>query len=297
MRRLCYRPRRWTRRGPDGFSIVESLVALPILLFFGFVVVQIGLLWHAKFALSHAALVAARHASLHHGSDQSIRDGVVLGLFPLVRPIKTASELGPALFHSSLEVSQGIALGWIRWEVLSPTRQSFQDWGSPADPVLSPGASAQEIEIPAHGVAGLANRLRPHSGVVSAHQGLPVGTSSGQTLIEANNLKLFLQVGVPLQMPLAGQLLARALSVWAGCSFGVSRPERPIGMIQFGLDADPNRLHPSIECRSLATFDGEGRWRPRWPLSAAAVVQMQTNARQGVMVLRDRQQSPTNPAR
>lgn len=284
----------WPRReSPSGMSMVESLLALPVLLFFGFVIVQVGLLWHAKFALTHAALVAAQQGSLSHGSHQAIRDGVIRGLFPLFGRAKTPSELGPELLRASLEVSRGIALGWIRWEVISPTQQSFQDWGERADPLLSPGVALGDTEIPAHGVAGLAGRRKPKTGIAEFYQGLPVGSASGQTLLEANNLKVHLQVGIPLQMPVAGQMMARALSFWAGCGFGLTHPARPIGLVDFGRDADPSRFHPSIQCRALSNFDDRGRWAPRWPVGASAVVQMQSNARQSLMVLRDRQQSPT----
>lgn len=277
---------------PDGMSIVESLLALPVLLFVGFVIVQIGLLWHAKFAVSHAALVAARHASLHHGSNTAVRDGVVQGLFPLMGRAKSVSEISGAIFKSGAEVTQGIAMGWIQWEILSPTRQSFSDWGAPGDPILSPGVSLGDIEIPAHGVAGLATRKRPASGVAEMIQGLPVGVRSGQTLLEANNLKLHLKVGIPLQMPLAGPLIARVLGLWSGCGFGLHQPSHRVGLVDFGPDTAASLLHPSIECRALAAVDTQGHWRPRWPVEASAVVQMQSNARQSLMVLRDRQQSP-----
>lgn len=280
------------RLGPSGMSIVESLLALPVLLFVGFVIIQIGLLWHAKFAVSHAALIAARHASLHYGSNAAVRDGVVQGLFPLLGRANSISEISGGIFKSGAEVTQGIVMGWIRWEVLSPTRQSFVDWGAPGDPILSPGVSPGDIEIPAHGVAGLAARRRPTSGVAEVIQGLPVGARSGQTLLEANNLKLHLQVGIPLQMPLAGRLLARALSLWSGCGFGMGQPVHRVGLVDFGSDTAPSLLPPSIECRALAAVDAQGHWRPRWPIEASATVQMQTNARQSLMVVRDRQQSP-----
>lgn len=280
------------RSQPGGMSIVESLLALPVLLFVGFVIIQIGLLWHAKFAISHAALIAARHTSLHHGSAAAVRDGVVQGLFPLMGRANSISEISAAIFKSGAEVTQGIAMGWIRWEILSPTRQSFADWGAPGDPILSPGVFPGDVEIPAHGVAGLAVRRQPASGVAEIIQGLPVGNSSGQTLLEANNLKLHLQVGIPLQMPLAGPLLARVLGLWSGCGFGLSKPIHRVGLINFGSEAAASLLHPSIECRALAAVDAQGSWRPRWPVEASATVQMQSNARQSLMVLRDRQQSP-----
>ncbi len=279
---------------PRGASLVEGLLALPVLLFTAFVVIQIGLLWHAKYAVTHAAHVAARHASVHHGSNTAIRDGLVHGLMPLVGQTQELRGITTALFKSAAEVTQGLAMGWIRWEVLSPTRQSFTDWGVPGDPVLSPGSSAQEREIPSVALTGLSQRRVPSSGVASRMDGLPVGVASGQTLLEANHLKLNLRVGIPLQMPLVSGLLARALAWWSGCGWSIRPPEERVGLINFGVGVQPSIAMGSIECRALAARDLKGNWRPRWPVETAVVIQMQSNARQSVMVLRDRQ-APRQP--
>lgn len=274
---------------PRGAAFVEALMTLPILLFIGFVVIQIGLLWHAKYAVIHAVHVAARHASVHHGSDHAIRDGVIQGLMPFVSKADDVSELPSALFRSASELALGQAMGWIRWEVLSPTRQSFVDWGSAADPLLSPGSTPQEVEIPAVGLMGLTRRRLPSSGVRERVGGLPVGVVSGQTLVEANNLKINLRVGVPLQLPVAGRLLARSLSWWSGCGWSLSPRSDQLGLISFGVGADASLISNSLECRALAARDIHGNWQPRWPVEASAVIQMQSNARRSVMVLRDRQ--------
>jgi hypothetical protein len=284
---LLLKPR-LSHKMPKGFSVLEALLALPILIFVLFVVIQIGLLWHAKFALQNAVVVAARHASVSHGSDAAIRDALVQGLAPLFSRSVSVSDLPTALFRSGAELSQGLAFGWLRWEVLSPTRQSFQDWAKPADRYLSPTAGAGELEIPSAPLPALATRAIPLSGVARRVGGLPVGLASGQTLLEANTLKLKLQFGVPLSMPIAGQLLAKALSLWSGCGWPNTAAQTRIGLVNYGVGATPSLVSSNIECRALAARDLQGRWKPRWPIQVFAVVSMQSHARRSVMVLRDR---------
>lgn len=277
---------------PKGASLVETVVAIPFLLFLLSIILQLGLIWHAKFAVSHAALVATRQASLNHGSDAAIRDGLVYGLLPLVGKTDGINGLTTGLFRSGAEIAHGLAMGWIRWEVLSPTRQSFVDWGEPADRLLSEGMSPGEIEIPAAALPAISQRRQPRSGVLTRLDGLPVGSASGQTLIDANNLKVYFQVGIPLRLPVAGKLLAKTLALWQGCGWALNAPDDRLGLVNFGSGANPSLLSSSVECRSLAARDLSGDWQPRWPVGASALIQMQSNARQSVMVLRDRQHYP-----
>ena len=275
---------------PRGFSVVESLLALPVLLFVAFAIIQIGLLWHARFALTHAALVAARHASTHHADDRAIRDGLVQGLMPFVSKANSLSEMPAALFRSGAELAIGLAAGWIRWEVLSPTEKSFSDWGAPADSFFSANAAIGEIEIPATQMASAILHKTPSSGVSGYSDGYPIGQYSGQTLIDANVLKLRLQVGVPLNMPFAGTLMAKALGYFSGCGLlnaADSERRTPVGAIDFGRSAKGSMFSPQIECRALAARDADGNWRPRWPISVTTSVLMQSNPRKSVMKLAD----------
>ena len=274
---------------PKGASLLETVIAIPILLFLLSIILQLGLIWHAKFAVSHAAVVATRQASLNHGSHAAIRDGLVYGLLPLVGKTEGIKDLTTGLFRSGAEVTQGLAMGWIRWEVLSPTRQSFLDWGESADRLLSEGVSPGEIEIPAAALPAISQRRQPKSGVLTRLDGLPVGSASGQTLIDANNLKVYFQVGIPLRLPVAGKLLAKTLALWQGCGWSFNAPDDRLGLVNFGSGATPSLLSSSVECRSLAARDLSGDWQPRWPVGASAIIQMQSNARQSLMVLRDRQ--------
>lgn len=276
---------------PKGSALLEAAIVIPIFLFVVLIIMQLGILWHAKFAVSHAALISARHASLHHGSNTAIRDGLVVGLLPLVGKTQEIKQLPTGLIRSGEEVAMGVSMGWIRWEVLSPTRQSFLDWGRPLDRMLSP-TSVGDIEIPAESLPSIAQRLQPKSGVLTRLEGLPVGSASGQTLIDANNLKVYYQIGIPLRLPVVGKLIAKTLALFQGCGWSLNSPSDRIGLVDFGAGVTPGILSPKIECRALAARDLSGEWQPRWPINAAAVIQMQTSARQSLMVLRDRKDYP-----
>jgi len=284
---VCHR--RGLRR-PSGFSVVEAILALPVLLFAALLVLQVGLLWQAKLSVGYAANLAARQASLEHGHRSAIRDGLVQGLLPLVGRSQGLSDLPKALWSSGAELTAGLLAGWIRWEVLSPTLQSFQDWGEPGDPLLTAGARAEDLEIPSAPLPALALRRRPKSGVVGDIEGLPIGRVSGQTLLDANTLKLHLSVGVPLNVPLAGKLMARLLSAWHACGL-VSGQDR-MGVLRLGQGSVPVLSLGKPECSALAARGIKGNWTPRWPVEASAVVRMQSNARRSVMDLRPRQQDP-----
>jgi uncharacterized membrane protein (UPF0127 family) len=280
------------RLRPAGFSTVEVLIALPVLLLAALGALQVGLLWHAKFAVNHAVHHAARHASLHHGSHDSIRDALVQGLVPLFGKSQSLTDLPRAVLRSGAELTQGLAMGYLQWEVLSPTRQSFSDWGEVGDPILSPGVTSGDLEIPSSPLPALALRRKPRSGASGVIDGMLIGNVSGQTLLDANTMKLHLQVGVPLNLPIVGSVLARALARWEGCGLPAWGDRRnKIGVTDFGVGADPLMLSSRLECRALAARDLSGRWAPRWPVESSAVVRMQSHARQSLMRLRDRQQT------
>lgn len=65
---LC---RRWAvlrSRRDAGYSIVEAVITLPVLIFFTMVVVQYALLWHARHVAQAATQDAARAAAQYNAS-------------------------------------------------------------------------------------------------------------------------------------------------------------------------------------------------------------------------------------
>lgn len=282
-------PLPFQRRSPAGFSAVEALIALPILLLSTMLVIQVALLWHAKLGVIHAVNVAARHASLQHGSDRAVRDGLVRGLMPLFGRADGLTDIPAALLRTSSELTLGSVAGWTEVQVLSPTRQSFTDWARAVDPLMSPGVKAGEREIPSGPFPALALTTKPRSGSIGLVDGLPIGSASGQTLLDANTMSLRLRLGIPLKLPVGGPLLARALSVYFGCApiFKVPTQES-FGPVRLGAGSKPFALSDKIECRALSAHDIRGRWSPRWPVEGVAMVRMHSPARESVMALRDR---------
>ena len=115
-------------RMQSGIAGVESLVALPILLFLGLGALQFGLVFQARHALNHALVEAARAGSVAHADPQAIRTGLARGLLPWLYGAADIGEYAVNLGRAAVHVTQGQALGWLRLERVSPTVASFDDW-------------------------------------------------------------------------------------------------------------------------------------------------------------------------
>jgi hypothetical protein len=257
-------------RMQSGIAGVESLVALPILLFLGLGALQFGLVFQARHALNHALVEAARAGSVAHADPQAIRTGLARGLLPWLYGAADIGEYAVNLGRAAVHVTQGQALGWLRLERVSPTAASFDDWAEPArDANGDPIAGLREI--PNDNLAIRATRMQPASGRAGERSGEPIGAASGQTLSDANLLRLRLDYGVPLVVPVAGRLIAWALAAWDGCGLGVARRYGALG-----LDAPPAGGLPRLgTCALLAAPGG-----PRIAVALATTMRMQSPARE-----------------
>jgi hypothetical protein len=138
---------------------------------------------------------------------------------------------------------------------LSPTTASFDDWAEPARDANG-GLMADVREIPNDNLVARAEA-----------SGAPaVGAASGQTLADANLLRLRLEYGVPLVVPVVGRLIASAVRVWNECEIGA--PKR-IGLIR--LDTPQVNLRPrTFPCamygNGIATASGVAADTPRLPM-------------------------------
>lgn len=177
--------RRATRQRHSGTSTIELIIAFPILLMLGLGVIQFALIFHAKSALDYAALEAARAGSVANALPGPIREGLAKGLIPLLGGARDAAGYSMAWATSRVELARGEALGWIRIRQLNPTSESFADWGS--------GRTGGR-EIPNDNLV-----FRPAT----------VGSTSSQSIHDANLLELEVTYGVPLYVPLVGRLIAR----------------------------------------------------------------------------------------
>jgi hypothetical protein len=250
--------------------MVESLIALPLLFMVGLGAVQFALVMHARQALNFALIEAARAGSVGHAEAGAIRSGLSRGLVPWLYGANDLGEYAINLARAAVHIRQGEAIGWMSLVQLSPTTASFDDWAEPARDA-SGGLIADVREIPNDNLVARAE----------ASDAPAVGAASGQTLADANLLRLRLDYGVPLVVPVVGRLISSAVRVWNGCEIGL--PKR-IGLIR--LDAPQVNLGPRpFSCamygNGVATAAGVAADTPRLPMSLIATVRMQSPARQG----------------
>lgn len=183
-----------------GAGLVEFVLVAPTLLAMTMAALQYGMVFHARFSLNYAAFEGARAAALDHASIASIERALARALTPYFGGGDQPAALAAAAARARADVA-----GAIRIEILSPTRESFDDYHSP-DAARRAGTRARTIPS-----ASLPFRScppdRPGCNANPAHN------ASGQTLADANLLKLRITWGIPpqKQMPLAGRFFVWAL--------------------------------------------------------------------------------------
>jgi hypothetical protein len=258
--------------GERGSVALEWLLTLPIVLLVGLTVVQLGLVYHARQALRYALHEAVRSASLNHAQPAALRAGLARGLAPWLYGADDPVEHRQNEVRAQLHLKHGELAGWIWLEQLSPHAESFRDWAEPASDgrgQMIPGM----LEIPHDLLDARARRISPHSGVNGQRSGEPVGRASGQTLREANVLRVRLQYGVPLVVPVVGRLLAWTLRRWHGCPAG--DPVYPV----FFAPEDIRPLGMPDGRRCLMYGLGGQTAQPRLPLMLQASIVMHSPAR------------------
>jgi hypothetical protein len=261
---------------PRGVAMLEALIATPLVLLLGLLLVQLSLLAHGRLVVGYAAAEAARAAASGHVSEAAIESGLRRGLTPLLGVSARdadpdISTIASATLRTQIQYLRGKAEGWIRWSLLSPTQATLADWGQGVGRVVPP-AQWHTGAFPA-----------PHSGTAERERltGLPSGLRSGQTFLDAGVIKLQVSVGLPLQVPLAGPLLARSLAWWRGCSLSDSAALGAVTLAgswvtRGSLDGDSAGLN---ECRLLLAPRVLGlneKMPARLPVRVIAVSQAQT---------------------
>jgi hypothetical protein len=255
-----------------GIAAIEALVAVPVLLFVGLGALQWGLVHQARLAINLALHEAGRVGSVAHADDTAIRDGLARGLMPWLHGASDAGELVRNLALARRHVAEAEARGWLRLERQSPSAASFEDWAEPARDAFGDPIEGVR-EIPNDDLVHRATRTRPAGGVAGDRAGEPIGAASGQTLSDANLLRLRMTYGVPLSVPVVGRLIAWALRAWHGCAVGAPRT---IGALR--LDAPSRGPAPDPDACTLLGSAGDGP--ARLPVSASTTVRMQTPARE-----------------
>lgn len=269
-----------------GSSMVELLLALPIVMLLGLGIAQYTLVYQARHALDYALTQSARQGAVDHASGSALRRGLAAGLVPYLYGASDWAGLIAAETRAEAHVAEGIEAGWISLRQRSPTQESFEDWSVPAlDTMGEPIAGL--VEIPNDNLDNRRTRTEPVSGTAGSHLGEPIGSVSGQTLADANLLRLELVYGVRLAVPLVGKLIIRTLSAWSGCpsvaAGGDSTGQSAGGGQRLGLltllPVEPLAAPPTWTCRFYQARTSDGGTAGRIPLRLSATLRMMSTAR------------------
>lgn len=201
------------RRRSGGQGMVELLIAAPVVLFAGLVMLQLALLMQARQALRLGALEAARAASVAHADPQAALQGLARGLAPWWAGAEQTHDALTAPIRTQTHLAQALALGRLRIRQLAPNEAAFTDWAVPATDDEGQPLAGQR-EIPNDALRIRSTETQPQTAIAGTLNGQPVGLQSGQTLLQANVLRLQIDYVVPLRVPIAGQAIALLAKSW-----------------------------------------------------------------------------------
>ncbi|MBV7536048.1 OmpA family protein [Duganella sp. sic0402] len=164
--------------------MIELAVVGPLLTMLGLGTVQYSQLFFAKNTLNHAAMLAARAGSVGNARMAAIRDAYAEGLVPMYGGGQDAGKLAASLAKAQEALSKRTTI-----EMLNPTKEAFQDFNDPALQTL----------LDTKGKRVISNRSL-------AFRANTVGAASGETLQDANLIKLRITHGVEPVVPIIGSM-------------------------------------------------------------------------------------------
>ncbi|MFP5407659.1 MAG: TadE/TadG family type IV pilus assembly protein [Gammaproteobacteria bacterium] len=192
-------------RGFDqrGATLVEFVVVVPTVLFLLMNLIQYGLLYHAKSQLNYATFEAARAGTTQNAKPDAIHAAFTRAMTGYYGGGTSTAQLATSYAKAVADTT----VTNVRVEILSPTKESFDDYASP-------GLQSK---------LKTSSRVIPNSNLAFIHCPIdvpgcnkdPKTNKSGQTLADANLLKLRITYGIPekKQIPLAGKFMNWSLGI------------------------------------------------------------------------------------
>jgi len=223
-------------RGQRGVTMVEFAIVSPLALLLVLGIVQLGLMFVAKDIVNEAAFVAARAGAVDHAQSSTMTAALQKALIPFYQDTTDTNDytrLGAAWLKAQADLGNPLNLNV---QVLNPSPEAFTDFG------LSDAQN--HTYIPNDSL-----EYRTHA---------KDGQSSGQSIQDANALKIRVTYAYELKVPL---MQAVFKSVMCGVDSGVDA---------FGR-ASSSGLGTPTECQQYYS-------RGRVPIVTYATVQMQSPA-------------------
>jgi len=170
--------------------MVEFVVVGPLITLLGMAILQYSLVFFAKSQINHATFMAARAGSVAHANIDTIKTAYQRALIPLYGGGQDTGELATAYAKAVADLTPET----LRIEIISPTKESFDDYAT--DTQLNDKYNARAI---------------PNSGLALRSNLASVGANSGQSLQDANLLKVRITHGYQPKVWLMGMLYSRYL--------------------------------------------------------------------------------------
>lgn len=179
-----------------GSAMIEFTVVGPVITLLGLAILQYGMLFFAKTQINYAAFMAAREGSTANANMNTIFAAYVRALIPLYGGGQSSAELADSLTKATADVGNNGSDN-VDIEMLNPTKESFADWNDPA------------LQASLH-TGG--KRVIPNAG--QPFKPTTVGPTSGETVQDANLIKLRITHGYLPKVPLVKNLYTTYLK-WA----------------------------------------------------------------------------------
>ena len=173
-----------TARRQRGSALVEFMIVGPIISLVGLGILQYGMLFFAKNQINHASFMAARAGAMAHASMASVQNAYASALVPMYGGGQNSAQLAASLLKAKLDLGTNSKV-----EILNPTQESFADWNDPA--------------LQARYNSG-GKRVIPNSN--QAFHDAGIRSNSGQTIGDANLIKLRITHGFEPKIPLVGTI-------------------------------------------------------------------------------------------
>jgi hypothetical protein len=246
-----------------GSAAIEWLAAAPVVMLLGLGVLQWSLIFFSRSSVEFALNQASREGAQGHALVSNIEAGLARGMIPYWGLAVSGQPLDLALPDALLRLGAEKASGALIWKQISPTEESFTDWAVPARDAMGEEI-ASVLEIPNDAL-----QFRKQT----------VGASSGQTLKDANLLKIEMRYGVQLNVPLIAPLVVRIMEQVNSCPNAHAGGIK-IGTIRMGEASTAEKANGTPwACSFYRAKDANGVEQLRWPVQMIAMVRMQTPAR------------------
>jgi len=181
-------PRPMSNAKQRGSSMIEFTIVGPIISMLGLTVLQYSMLFFAKGQINYAGFMAAREGAMAHADITSVQAAYLRALVPLYGGGQTPAELANSLAKATADLGTNGA-GNLNIELINPTSESFADWNDPAlQQALNTGGK----------------RVIPNAG--QAYKSQAIGATSGQTIQDANIIKLRITQGYQPRIPFVSKL-------------------------------------------------------------------------------------------